>query len=170
MPYLVISENEFQSLSTQAKRELMSRFTDADAPKVKPSPEMPAVALSDDESFAELTVPLARKLVAGLSEKTKELLVLMVRQGGRCSLSDIVRELDLNRWQDSRGMLAGITKRVRTILNSDEAYLLAWDESTNRDDENGKLIDGDFHLHPTTLKSLAIVLSVEPRQMGIKLR
>lgn len=169
--HLTISEMEFQRLSAEAKRELMSLLADPGGADAKAKPEVSTSGLSDDdEHFAELTVPLARKLAAGLSEKTKELLVVIVRQGGRCSLSDIVRELGLNQWQDSRGMLAGITKRVRTILRSDEAYLLGWDESTNRDDENGKLIDGDFRMHPTTVRSLATVLGVEPQPMGIKLR
>jgi hypothetical protein len=107
----------------------------------------------DDEWFA-LNVPLARKLAQGCSEKTTKLLKLIVAGNGKAQVSVALQELGYEKWQDLRGIQAGLNRRIRNITGLSEIYILDWDEDDKSYDKNGNYIDGRIAMRPESVAAL----------------
>jgi hypothetical protein len=63
-------------------------------------------------------------------------------------------------WQQLRGFLAGLTKRVRTISGDPAAEF--WDAKDGPEVDDGEWTDDYLVIHPTTLESLRRYFQVQP--------
>jgi hypothetical protein len=107
-----------------------------------------------DEEPAEFTFLLTKKFMANVSDLTRDLLRLFAENGGRASLSQLTAKSGYKDWRKLRGFFAGVTKRARNILRDEEAYLLFWDDTTEKHDENDELLDGEYYMSKTTTESM----------------
>lgn len=148
-----ITFDQFHELSRNAQNEILrvafSRHAD-----VRSMPNQP----ESEVGLAKLSVTEARQFVSGLMYKTKDFLRLLVDAGGREKSSVLVEKMGMERWQDLKGIRAGITRRMETVTGSDKASLVCWDENANEYDDNGEWIDGVLMMSSETVSSLKKVL------------
>ena len=105
----------------------------------------------------DLSLPLTRSLIQGLTETQRQRLRLFASEDGRVGMRDLLaltRDTDwraLSQWQ---GVL---TRRLRRLLGDGEkkAYLIGWDyDATTWDDSHSNIVDGVYFVTRKTALSL----------------
>lgn len=143
---IVLTSEDFLKLSRATREEILTLFsTDTLSPKS---------IVDSEDGPAQLTPLLVKKFMGTVGDLTKKLLRVFAENNGRASLSQLLAHTQYTDWRKLTGFLAGVTKRVRNILQDEEATLFAWDESTAKYDENDVLVDGEYYMSSLTLNSL----------------
>lgn len=124
-----------------------------------------AVAESDNGSAAEpegewelpdLSPAQARKLVTNVSARLRTTFkVIAESPEAGFAVKDIAQALGDEDEGTLRGVWSGVTRRLRTVLGDEEAYLFQWEE----DDESGIAWKG--MVSPTTYRSLRKALAID---------
>ncbi|PPQ14918.1 hypothetical protein CV770_34405 [Bradyrhizobium sp. AC87j1] len=102
-------------------------------------------------SATQFSLNEMRKFLDGVSDKTRLLLTEIARAEARFNVGKVLKKLG---WElsDIRGILAGITKRSRTISGNPRAEFfasVAWDDDINK---------AVSEIHPTTHAALRALL------------
>ena len=83
----------------------------------------------ESEEPSDLSVAQAKKFLDRVSDKVRSTLrVIAEADPAGFEMKAVRRALGLTDEDDLRGVWGGITKRVRTVLGDDEAYLIWWIE------------------------------------------
>lgn len=86
-------------------------------------------AAGDDEEPADLSVAQAKKFLDRVSDKVRTTIrVIAEADVSGFDMARVMEALNVDDGGDLRGVWGGITKRVRTVLGDDEAYLIWWNE------------------------------------------
>lgn len=86
-------------------------------------------ATGDDEEPADLSVAQAKKFLDRVSDKVRTTIrVIAEADVSGFDMARVMEALNVDDGGDLRGVWGGITKRVRTVLGDDEAYLIWWNE------------------------------------------
>jgi hypothetical protein len=143
---IVLTVEDFKRLSRVAREEIIGLLSnEATTPK----------AIEDSEDGpAQLTPFLVKKFMGNVGDLTKTLLRVFAENDGRATLSMLLSQTPYTDWRKLTGFQAGVTKRVRNILQDNDAMLFGWDESTAKYDDNGALTDGEYFMSKLTLESL----------------
>lgn len=91
-------------------------------------------ASDESEEPADLSVAQAKKFLDRVSDKVRTTLrVIAESDPAGFDMPRVFEALGLESGTDLRGVWGGITKRVRTVLGDDEAYLIWWTEQESGD-------------------------------------
>ena len=105
----------------------------------------------------DLTPELASRLLHGLAENHRNRLALMMRNGGRASMVDLLgvtNDSDLRILSYFQGALS---RKVRRLVGADDRrlHLIGWDfESTEWNDDHTAIINGDCYITEATVSAL----------------
>jgi hypothetical protein len=103
-------------------------------------------------SATEFSLNEMRRFLDGVSDRTRTLLKAIAESESRFNVGDVLDRLGW-KYADIRGILAGITKRSRTISGKPDAEFFA---SVVWDDDITKAIS---EVHPTTHEAMRILLA-----------
>lgn len=129
---------------------------DSDEP-VRPATQVAIV--QDEESPADLTVAMARRLIADpISPKSLAILrVIAESETPQFHLADAVAAApETENYSDLKGAWSGLTRRTRKILGDGTADLIWWDKEAIYDGET--YVDHVGRVSPLTHQSLRAVL------------
>lgn len=91
-------------------------------------------ATNESEGPADLSVAQAKKFLDRVSDKVRTTIrVIAESDPSGFDLARVRAGLGVDDGADLRGVWGGITKRVRTVLGDDEAYLVWWTEQESGD-------------------------------------
>jgi hypothetical protein len=129
MSYIALSMEDIQSLSSAARREVLNIFGHNDHYDDD----------DDDEAGGELTRKQVVEFLAGLSDKSKNVLRTMVIDfdTNHVAHKDLLDTLDMV-GENLTGVWAGITKRSRTVSGDPEFSLIEWTPNDDGDDNIGR--------------------------------
>lgn len=89
-------------------------------------------AMDDDAEPADLSPAQAKKFLDRVSDKVRTTIrTLAEADASGFEMAAVRKALGLGEDEDLRGVWGGITKRTRTVLGDDEAYLIWWNEVDN---------------------------------------
>lgn len=152
MVSLVISEEDFARLSPDTRRELLSFFGMEDraagegGAKQAPLPAGQTVGQAAGQAWdpdGDTPYPLnpreAKELIRGLSPNSRAILKVFCQNSdgriGRASLEELLAVSGHSDAQRLMKAIPGITRRLRTVTNNREAWLIDWfDEDWDWDD------------------------------------
>lgn len=148
MDALVLSLSSFAKLSQNCQAEILRIVSGIENPltthdELNENYSEGATALSEREM---------RKFLEGVSPKTRAFLVGLAEMPARFNVGALLKKMQMQ-YADIRGILAGLTKRTRTISGDTKASFF---ESVVWDDDIDKCIS---EIHPDTHRSLRQVLS-----------
>lgn len=85
--------------------------------------------MEEDEQFADLSIAQAKKFLERVSDKVRTAIrVIAEADPSGFDMDAVMHALDADDASALRGVWGGITKRVRTVLGDEEAYLIWWVE------------------------------------------
>jgi hypothetical protein len=149
MASVSLSVKDLTKLSEAARNEIYELFPMA---RIKQTENE---TYSHDDEFYPVSKRLAVKCLAKpIDPKSVQFLKLAAEHHGRVLWSVVRDSLGLERWQDLKGVLSGLNRRLRSLTNDSEAILIAWDASEDQLDAEDEYIDGFLKVHPETAKSL----------------
>jgi hypothetical protein len=132
---ICLSESDIRSLSQPARNELLGviqRWFQTVEPAAAPA----AAPIDDDEMRpADLSVSQATRFLEPCHEKTKKVLRAIVAGDSPEFQISVVANAAGKSIDEIGGVWGGLTKRVRTVLQKDKAYLVVWTDHT-KDDQN----------------------------------
>lgn len=132
--YIILSAATVASLSPELKAELAGHLTLL--------PALPSTTERFDNEehceYAELGLQAARAFLLGCSDRTIEVLTLIVKAGESFSLRELERASKVGN-SGLRGVWTGLTKRVRTITGDADTALIEWSGPDENDDYRGRL-------------------------------
>jgi hypothetical protein len=149
MNAFMISSASFGQLSPKCQAEIIGVLT-RDASGIvaggtnHPVPSNNGTYKGTATAFSEREM---RKFLDGVSTKTRNFLECLADMPARFNVGTLLKKLHMQ-YADIRGILAGLTKRTRTISGDTEAEFFA---SVLQDDDINKCIS---EIHPTTHESL----------------
>ena len=116
---------------------------------------------SDDEGPPDLTPTMARKLIDPINPRSKEILRIIAQSETNVfRLKDVVAGVpNTKSYSDLRANWAGITRKVRKILDDQLADLIWWDAS-GIVDEDDNYVDHVGRVSDMTHKSLRIAFGL----------
>jgi len=100
------------------------------------------------EGPTDLSSLQAEKLVRGLSSKSRSVLKVILENSDSSNgfwCEELASELEVD-VADLTGVWSGLTRRIRTVTGSPDAYLVSWAWDDERQDYYGKM-------HTTTFKN-----------------
>lgn len=98
------------------------------------SEEGGSITTDESEEPADLSVAQAKKFLDRVSDKVRTTIrVIAESDPSGFDLARVREGLGVDDGTDLRGVWGGITKRVRTVLGDDEAYLIWWTEQESGD-------------------------------------
>jgi hypothetical protein len=124
--------------------------------------EEPAITgqAADDEAFAELSPRQARRFYEGCGGKTKAAVEAMAKSESRFfQVRDVAKAVGVTA-PELRGVWGGLTRRVKTITNDHESYLVNWAGSEPKHDAEGNYVDQRGELTEMTYQSFRKALSL----------
>ncbi|MGH6962345.1 MAG: hypothetical protein ACREE7_17830 [Dongiaceae bacterium] len=153
---ITIDSADWQRLSPSVRDELL-RLMGADsaaAPARQPA--------GNKKGFRwrvpyDLTSPLAKKLVRGLSDDNLKRLKLFAKRGGRVTMRELLavtKDSDLHVLSSFEGM---VTRKLRRLVGDDDKIvsLMMWDYDAEKwDDDHTELLDGVFYVSGATAQTL----------------
>ena len=149
MNALMISATSFRQLSQKCQAEILGLLTKDPSGSVAGHTSSPAP--SKNGSYSGTATALSeremRKFLNGVSTKTRNFLESLADMPARFNVGSLLKKLHMQS-ADIRGILAGLTKRTRTISGEKDADFFA---SVLQDDDINKCIS---EIHPTTHESL----------------
>lgn len=120
-----------------------------------PQDDHDADPLEEEWDLPDLSPAQARKLVNNVSDRLRTTFkVIAEAPEAGFTASDVAQALGDEDEGTLRGVWSGITRRLRTILDDEDAYLFQWEENESRATWNGMV-------SPTTHRSLRKVFGVE---------
>ena len=144
-----LSSTTLSGLSKATRAEIAKVVALADD---APTPAKSAKSTAESATAAtEFSVNEMRKFISGVSDKTRHVLTAVARAEARFNVGAVLSSIGLKP-EDIRGVLAGITKRSRTISGNSDAEFFA---AVNWDDDVNKQIS---EVHPTTHAALRALL------------
>ena len=154
MPSISLSAKDLARLSAAAREEIYELFPEVGKGKRK-SESGDGDRFSQDDELYPISQRLAGKCLAKpIDPKSTHLLKLVAEHHGRVLWSVVRDSIGLQRWQDLKGVLAGLNRRLRSVVEDKESFLIMWDASEDRRDAQGEYVDGYLKVHPETAKSL----------------
>ncbi len=105
----------------------------------------------------DLTPELASRLLHGLAENHRNRLALMMRNGGRASMVDLLgvtNDSDLRILSYFQGALS---RKVRRLVGTDDRrlHLIGWDfDSTEWNDDHTAIVNGECYITEATVNAL----------------
>jgi hypothetical protein len=149
MNALLISSTSFRQLSSKCQAEVLAVLTRDVSGFVaggtnNPPPSKSGAYTGTATALSEREM---RKFLNGVGTKTRNFLECLADMPARFNVGALLKKLHLQ-YGDIRGILAGLTKRTRTISGESDADFFA---SVLQDDDINKCIS---EIHPTTHESL----------------
>jgi hypothetical protein len=168
MVSLVISEEDFARLSPQTRRELLSFFGMVERENgegdAKPAPQATGQNAGqawdpDGDTPYPLSPREAKELIRGLSPTSRAILKTFCQnsdgQVGRASLEELLEVSGHRDPQRLMKAIPGITRRLRTVTNNRDAWLLDWfDEDWERDDTAKTWSKGAYFIPAPAIQAL----------------
>ena len=101
-----------------------------------------------DPDFYQFNEQMLNRLMSGVSEKTEAFLECFVKDGkGR--VDKLLQATDHSEFQDLRGVLSGITRRMRKLFYDPDAKMIEW-----IDDEADEEWEGHYFVTEATRQAL----------------
>jgi hypothetical protein len=149
MDAIVISSASFIRLSPKCQAEIIGVLTQeasgvAVSGTSRPAPSHNVAYKGTATAFSEREM---RKFLNGVGTKTRNFLEGLADMPARFNVGTLLKKLNMQ-YADIRGILAGLTKRTRTISGDAEADFFAL---VLQDDDINKCIS---EIHPTTHESM----------------
>src|SRR4051812_15951372 len=113
---LVISAEKFRTLTPTCQSEVLKALGLGEG-AVRTEDQAATV----DELPTKLSVAQAKEFWTGLSAKTRDLVKAVVEEPPKFNVGKVLKKIGLQP-SELRGMLAGITKRIRTVTGNQKAY------------------------------------------------
>jgi hypothetical protein len=145
---LVISAEKFRNLTPGCQNELLEVLG-----LVTPAPSLESRAEATEDWPTKLSSGQAREFWAGLGKKTRAFLKVVLEEPPKFNVGRVLKRVGLQ-YGDLRGMLAGTTKRIRTVTGNDDAQLF---EAEVIDDDINKCVS---FMHPDTRSALRQILKM----------
>jgi hypothetical protein len=121
----------------------------------------PAEPDEDEEGLPDLSIAQATRFLETCSDKVKNALKVIVGGSSRYfQIADVARAVNSDPG-DLAGVLAGITRRTRTILGDPKASLIAWDAASIIWDANDEYLDQRGRVSEATYRSLRRALQID---------
>jgi hypothetical protein len=149
MASVSLNAKDLAKLSAAARAEIYELFPEAGTGNTKDD-----TYNSDDELYPVSKRLAVKCLAKPIDPKSVQLLKLAAEHQGRVLWSTVRNSIGLQRWQDLKGVLAGLNRRLRSITKDKESLLIMWDTSEDQRDAHGEYLDGFLKVHPETAKSL----------------
>ncbi len=146
---LILSFETFGSLSISCQAEILKALG-----VERPLSEDAETASGDSTSATKFTVNQMREFLDGVGDKTRTVLEGVAAQPYRFNVGELLDRLGMQ-YADLRGVLAGLTKRSRTIAGDDEASFFA---TVVWEDDMRKCVS---EVHPVTHAALKKLLKVD---------
>lgn len=147
---LVISTENFKTLTPACQSEVLQVLgLGAASPLTVHSQDATGELMPTKLSLSE-----TKEFWAGLSDKTRALVKAVVEEPLKFNVGRVLKKVGLQP-SDLRGMLAGITKRIRTVTRNPDAYFF---EAEIVDDDINKCIS---YIHPDTRSALRRLLKIQ---------
>ncbi|WP_432537379.1 hypothetical protein [Pantoea eucalypti] len=146
MSGIFLSLFDLQKLSTGARSEVLALITEGVDENIFEE---------NGEGPTDLSSLQAEKLVRGLSNKSRSVLKAILENSDSSNgiwCEDLASELELD-VTDLTGVWSGLTRRIRTVSGSSDAYLISWAWDDDRQDYYGKM-------HTTTFKNCKKALNI----------
>lgn len=111
----------------------------------------------------DLSPKLATRLLHGLAENHRHRLELLARNGGRCSMIDLLavtNDRDLRVLSYFQGALS---RKIRRLVGAEDKrlHLIGWDyETTQWNEDQTAIVNGDFYITDTTVKALRKAMGI----------
>jgi hypothetical protein len=160
---LTLTEKDLEAAPLEVRTWLLSLIPqDIDhAVEEEEDSELVDTSTLDSGSIQDLQ-PLsnmqARRLVAGLRPRSRDFLRSIVKRHGDAKLSEVMGEMGVKYSVDLRGQWAGITNRLRRVVNDRNAVLITFDRTRDVRDDYGRVIESVYVMHPTAVSALKTVL------------
>lgn len=146
MSGIFLSLFDLQKLSAGARSEVLALITEGVGENIFEE---------NGEGPTDLSSLQAEKLVRGLSNKSRSVLKAILENSDSSNgiwCEDLASELELD-VTDLTGVWSGLTRRIRTVSGSSDAYLISWAWDDERQDYYGKM-------HTTTFKNCKKALNI----------
>ncbi len=111
----------------------------------------------------DLSPDLATRLLHGLAENHRHRLELLARNGGRCSMIDLLavtNDSDLRVLSYFQGALS---RKIRRLVGAEDKrlHLIGWDyETTKWNEDQTAIVNGDFYITDATVKALRKAMGI----------
>lgn len=139
MSGIFLSLADLQKLSSGARSEVMAVITEGIDEDIFEE---------NDEGPTDLSSLQAEKLVRGLSSKSRSVLKVILENSDSSNgfwCEELASELEVD-VTELTGVWSGLTRRIRTVTGSPDAYLISWAWDDEKQDYYGKM-------HTTTFKN-----------------
>lgn len=139
MSGIFLSLADLQKLSSGARSEVMAVITEGIDEDIFEE---------NDEGPTDLSSLQAEKLVRGLSSKSRSVLKAILENSNSSNgfwCEELASELKVD-VTELTGVWSGLTRRIRTVTGSPDAYLISWAWDDEKQDYYGKM-------HTTTFKN-----------------
>lgn len=139
MSGIFLSLADLQKLSAGARSEIMAVITEGIDEDIFEE---------NGEGPTDLSSLQAEKLVRGLSSKSRSVLKAILENSDGSNgfwCEELASELEVD-VTELTGVWSGLTRRIRTVTGSPEAYLISWAWDDEKQDYYGKM-------HTTTFKN-----------------
>jgi hypothetical protein len=154
MDGFLLSTTTLAGMTPGTRAEILASLGIASAPAPSNSTgggQISSTTETDDVGPASFSTVQMRKFLDGCSAKTRRVLEALAELPARFKVGDLLKKLDIE-YSDLRGVLAGLTKRTRTISGDPGASLFG---SIHWDDDPRKSIS---ELDPRTHEALRRIL------------
>ena len=144
---IIITNEDLAKLSVSTRKELFG-LTEEMNEGLKKDADFHGEDQDTDMPY-DMTARMAKKFMAGVSDKTKSFLKVFAINNGIGTVDDLLKATGGTTLRDLNGIQAGLTRRLRKmdIDEESEAYLLGWDEDDSE-------YEGHFYVTEITHKSL----------------
>lgn len=111
----------------------------------------------------DLSPNVATRLLHGLAENHRHRLELLARNGGRCSMIDLLavtNDSDLRVLSYFQGALS---RKIRRLVGAEDKrlHLIGWDyETTQWNEDHTAIVNGDFYITDETVKALRKAMGI----------
>lgn len=139
MSGIFLSLADLQKLSSGARSEVMAVITEGIDENIFEE---------NGEGPTDLSSLQAEKLVRGLSSKSRSVLKAILENSDSSNgfwCEELASELEVD-VTELTGVWSGLTRRIRTVTGSPDAYLISWAWDDEKQDYYGKM-------HTTTFKN-----------------
>ena len=143
---LVISFKTFGTLSARSQADILKAMGSSTA-------EVEVEPAHTSSEAAKFSINKMREFLNGVSDKTRTVLEGVAAMESRFNVGELLDKLGMQ-YGDLRGVLAGLTKRTRTISGDSEALFFV---SIVWDDDIRKCVS---EVHPVTHAALKKLLNV----------
>ncbi|OKO98151.1 hypothetical protein [Xenorhabdus eapokensis] len=151
---IMVSKEDFAKLSERTREELLELVTNS----INGHIVSENITNNEEEPWepTDLSSIQAAKFVKGLGEKSRRVLktILEVGKGekGEFWCKDVAKKLDIKS-ESLTGVWSGLTRRIRSVTEDEDACLFDWQPDDNRCDYQGTF-------HEVTYKNLKKVLNI----------